>query len=535
MIRQYIYIATLLLASTFFVSCNEDINVSTPEVAAPIIGSFSPTSGIPGTIVEIRGQHLGLVDTVYLGSQRVNILKNRLTDELLTVQIVDGQQSGRFTVITGGVGQSTATSDFNVNNPVAPTVTSVPATGTMNETLIIKGRNLLGISRPFFRYKRSGGNDSIDVYTSFTFQGKDSIGVVVPVIATGSARFGYEYISGGSHINTAGRAIALSAPNITVTGNPGQATLTQRFELTGDNLNLVGSASIDGKAVELFKNESDKFRLILKTPYNTQITAGEKTLILTNVLGSEAARTQIEMVNLPAEAPYVSLLTYANFELNSMAFTKSISSSNANKQYLIYQLPMVNQVVTNVGEMQAPVPGEKFGHLNLTYNADSLRALGATVTGGIAFAHVACVTASTANLLKSIKEPVLHFWTNTNGVTPTFDLYFSLGAGYYFSNGYRAAVSDKTYAAELQTTSGVWKMVAIRLGDATYKTGSSTYGPILSSEVQDAFYKGNIEEIRIRVRTTKTDGTTEIVESNVSNFFISDRVRTDLGAVDITK
>ncbi len=534
MIRQHIYLASLLLGSAFFAACNEDVNVSIPEVKAPVVESFSPSNGAPGTVVEIRGQHLGLVDTVYLGNKKINILKNRLTDESLTVQIVDGLQSGKFMIISGTIGRAETTSDFNVNNPVAPRITSVPASGTMNETLIIKGKNLTGVARPFFRYPRRA-NDSVDIYTSFTFQAKDSIGVVVPVIPTGSARFGYTYISGGEHIASYGGPIQLSAPNITVSSAP-QATLTQRFEITGDNLNLVGSASIDGKPVTLFRNESNKFKLIMKTPYNTTITAGTKTLTLTNVLNTGSVSASITMVDLPAAAPYISLLTYANFVTDAMAFTKSVSSSNENKQYLIYQLPMVNKVVTQVDTLQAPVPGEKFGHLQLTYCADSLRKLGATVTGGIAFAHVACVTASTASSLKSLREPVLHFWTNTNGTTPTFDLYVSQSAGYYFSNGYRAAVGNSTYTAGMQTGSGQtkWKLVAIRLGDATYKTGSSTYGPIESTEVQDAFYRGNIEEIRIRVRTTKSDGTTEIIESNVSNFFISDRVRTDLGAIDIT-
>jgi len=85
----------------------------------PVIESFEPIEGFPGTIVTIRGKNFGsseLKAKVKLGSILVKILS--ITDEKIEVQIPQDGQSNPLTVEVTGKGEATTARAFSVWAPL---------------------------------------------------------------------------------------------------------------------------------------------------------------------------------------------------------------------------------------------------------------------------------------------------------------------------------------------------------------------------------------------------------------------------------
>lgn len=528
----YQRLAFLFLITCIMLSCNEKVNIETPEdPEAPVITSFTPERGTPGTIIEIRGQYLGLVDSVMIGNSSINILKERVTNEYIVAEVKSGLSSGRIKAINRkGAGYSSK--NFTITEPVDPQITTIPSGAVVNDYIVVKGSNLNRVNRVFFRY--TVNNNDIDVYTSFAYQTRDSIGVVVPSIRSTTAKFGYTYgLQEPENIAVEdGTTITFSSPQLTINPITENVYSQKRFVINGDNLNVVDSIMLGNNKMRFYKEQSNRYKILLKTASN--VSAGDYNLDFFDISGNKIHTESISIS--PNESPVnTTLLNYVNKD--EQAFTKSISATNANKQYLVYNLPLVNKIVdVSPTAVNPPEAGMLFGHLELKYDAKKLVEMGTTNLTTLAFAHAAPVTAANATDLQKYSEPVIHFWISTNGTTPTFDLYASLASGYYFSNGYRATVSNSNITTPLHTAEKEWKLVAIRLADATYKTGSSSYQAITSEEVQYAFFQKKIEEIRIRIRTTKRptdEDPAETIEVNMANFFVSDRVIE--GAIDITQ
>jgi hypothetical protein len=84
----------------------------------PVLESFAPTSGAPGTVVTLRGTSFGtrpgLLD-VRLGETRVEV--QRATETQIDVVVPPDARTGRFRVTVRLEGSATATSDFVVTVP----------------------------------------------------------------------------------------------------------------------------------------------------------------------------------------------------------------------------------------------------------------------------------------------------------------------------------------------------------------------------------------------------------------------------------
>lgn len=106
---------------------------------APIIGSFSPTSGVPGSSVTISGAALGGATSVQLGGVTCAITANTATS--LTVTVPPGP-SGPFKVTTA-FATTTSVGNFTVLVANAPTISSFsPMNGPVGSPVTITGTNL---------------------------------------------------------------------------------------------------------------------------------------------------------------------------------------------------------------------------------------------------------------------------------------------------------------------------------------------------------------------------------------------------------
>lgn len=89
---------------------SSNFTVGTKSVA-PVISSFSPTSGPAGTLVTVTGTNLGGATSVKMGG--VNVSFSVLAAGKLTFQIPSGVASGKISVTTAG-GTGSSSSSFTV-------------------------------------------------------------------------------------------------------------------------------------------------------------------------------------------------------------------------------------------------------------------------------------------------------------------------------------------------------------------------------------------------------------------------------------
>lgn len=109
-------------------------------VIPPMIESFSPNGGFPGTVVTIQGKHFGnnsINLRVKLGKEIIKILS--FTDTRIEAQIPKDSSSGPLTVEVTGKGGDTTSKSFDVWVPVKFLAFS-PTKGEVGTTIVIKGQ-----------------------------------------------------------------------------------------------------------------------------------------------------------------------------------------------------------------------------------------------------------------------------------------------------------------------------------------------------------------------------------------------------------
>ncbi|MEI6519013.1 MAG: IPT/TIG domain-containing protein, partial [bacterium] len=142
--------ATSLTATVPIGATTGKISVTNPDGSAnsandfivmPAITSFTPTSGVVGTIVTITGTNLsGTTAVKFNGVTVTTITENAATT--LKAAVPNGATTGKITVTTPG-GTATSATDFIVFP--TPTISSfTPTTGTFSQVVTINGTNFTG-------------------------------------------------------------------------------------------------------------------------------------------------------------------------------------------------------------------------------------------------------------------------------------------------------------------------------------------------------------------------------------------------------
>ncbi len=139
---------------------------------APTIGSFSPSSGNPGTVVTVNGQNLSGVVQVQLNNVVVPGVA-QVSNQQLTFQVPANATSGKIKVITPG-GTAESASTFTLLGP-GPVITSfTPTFGAPGTAVTISGVNLTGATNVTFN----------GVAASFTIVEGTKLQATVPATAT---------------------------------------------------------------------------------------------------------------------------------------------------------------------------------------------------------------------------------------------------------------------------------------------------------------------------------------------------------------
>ena len=207
--------------------------------ANPQVSSFSPSSGAPGTRVEIRGRNFNGDDLVMLGSQRLRIEK--FASDFLVVTIPPGAASGYFSVQNRRNASVTSRQQFNVVAP-APYITNFTPDHGQPGTVV----------------RINGGNYGKDIRVSYgkrpmviSRSGNTWIDAAIPANAKRDAAINISSRRGGTRSSV---NFALEMPPILSSYAPSWGTSGTRVTINGRNFRAndrVTLGGIDCKIVQI--------------------------------------------------------------------------------------------------------------------------------------------------------------------------------------------------------------------------------------------------------------------------------------------
>ncbi|MBJ6117670.1 IPT/TIG domain-containing protein [Pontibacter sp. BT310] len=184
---------------------------------APVIASFSPSSGPAGTEVTILGENFTGTYQIYVGNGSTSSF-TVVSDKEIRVRVPESATSGSVLVRTGS-GQVYSTGTYTVTG--APEISSFsPVAGPVGTLVTIKGINFTGINLIYI---------GTGIASDFTIVSDTEIQVKVPV--TGST--GRVQVRGKN-------GAAVSAGTFTVTGAPVIASFSPSSGPAGTEVTILG-------------------------------------------------------------------------------------------------------------------------------------------------------------------------------------------------------------------------------------------------------------------------------------------------------
>ncbi|WP_426491297.1 beta strand repeat-containing protein [Hymenobacter sp. 102] len=182
--------------------------------AAPVLSSFSPLSGSPGTVVTLTGQNLtGATQVTFNGVVAINYTVVSATQ--LTVTVPVGASTGLVRVTTPG-GTAASSTYFTVPAPVLTAI--APAAGPAGTVVTLTGSNLLGLTGVTFN--GLAAPDGIVDATGTQITVTAPVGVTNgPVVAsTGSGRSNGLLFSSAPSLTAISPAFGPAGTAVTLTG-----------------------------------------------------------------------------------------------------------------------------------------------------------------------------------------------------------------------------------------------------------------------------------------------------------------------------
>ena len=237
-------------------------------IPAPAITSFTPTSGVSGTVVTITGTNFTGASAVALGGTAVTSF-TVVSATSITATVGSGA-TGTITVTTpGGTAISTGTFTFIP----APTITSfAPTSGGTGTVVVITGTNFTWATAVTF-----GGT----VAASFTIASATSIIAIVGSGTTGTITV---TTTGGKATST-GTFTIIPAPTIT-SFTPTSGITRTMVTITGTNFTGATAVAFGGTAAE-------SFTVISSTSLTATIGSGVTGTISVTTLGGTAVSTSV--------------------------------------------------------------------------------------------------------------------------------------------------------------------------------------------------------------------------------------------------
>ena len=274
-------------------------------VPGPTITSFTPASGLPGTIVTINGTDFTGVSSVKFNGLIASSF-NVLSPTQLTATVLDGTTSGKITVTTP-LGTGTSATDFIV----LPTITGFfPGSGLPGATVSISGTNFDTATAVAFN-----GYDA-----TFTIYYRTQITATVPSGAT----------TGKLSVTTPG-GTAFSATNFTVLSVPTINSFAPKAGPIGATITINGTGFTGVSSVK-FNGKAASFHVYSPTQLTASVSAGTTSgrITVTTPGGTATSATDFTVAYPPTVTGFTPgsgipgtriIITGTNFDTaNAIAF-----------------------------------------------------------------------------------------------------------------------------------------------------------------------------------------------------------------------
>ena len=217
-------------------------------ILQPVITSFSPTAGAPGTSVSIHGSSFTGTTAVKFGTAVVSSQNFTIVSDLLITATVPPTATTGAITVTNPAGSTASSDTFTVAGPVVTGFT--PSIGKVGDTVTINGKSFTAATSVEFT---ATGGHTVDAST-FTVNSDTKITVTVPVgaitgkisvvdpVSTGTSPTDFTVVQGPS-ITSLGASSGKAGSSVTITGTGFSGTSSVKF--TVNSLQVTGTFTVN--------------------------------------------------------------------------------------------------------------------------------------------------------------------------------------------------------------------------------------------------------------------------------------------------
>jgi len=245
-INMFFKIALLFVSGCILVGCNEDLVEDKEIISAPVVTEFTPKTGKVGTEINITGEYLNQIDTVWIGGGLAE-LKHRVNASELLVVVTSKCKTGKI-LVSGKNGKFETTEDFTMQY-AEPRMTTFPKVAKANDEIYIEGADLDVVLSVYFGTTESQiiSQSQKDIVVKVPYFEEDNVDIYL----------GYNTVGGVKQTGTSGKPFSLERIAPSVTQSPVEAEAGTSVTLTGENLTLIDEAWFgEYKATILQQTES---------------------------------------------------------------------------------------------------------------------------------------------------------------------------------------------------------------------------------------------------------------------------------------
>jgi hypothetical protein len=483
---NFITFAALAIINSLFISCNEETYVKEIIDGIPVIESFSPTTGLNGTFITVKGEYLKNVDSAAFGTGQAVIYRIVNNTELV-LKVTNESESGNL-FLKNSLGEVISTESFTMQY-VVPEADEWPTEGEINQEVSITGINLQSVTKAYFA---SLSNPEL-VEAEIVFQSDDELAVQVPFIDADwanvdktRATITLEYNTEESSQKITGPSYTFSAlkPDFEVSTWPTAVLKNAEVNILGTNINLADSIFF-GDELAIFVKKTSASVTVLAPNVDERTFVNMRVVYFGDLEIINPIKTEIY-------TQYRKIL--GNFEggISSMV-ERSDRVSDGVETQLIHST-------------DTPLVAAE-GSYYVSYYSDADPVYSSSVPLYFSYNEG---DDNTINL-NAFEEPVLHFYY-FNDSTPAY-LQLEVVVG---------GTNMRLYVERYRTNTQNWELVCIRLDQAEFGTGYD--GPFATVSWKDTY-----DEIHINYKPSDGYST----QFHIDNVFISEGAVK--GAIDLTK
>ncbi len=470
----------LLISTGIACDADTEIDQTVDQIksAQPTITDISPATAPVNSTVTIEGTFLNFATKAFIGDVEAQIT-SRITGQRLQIRVPNNAVAGTIRIVTEQEKEAMSTQRLDITYPV-PTITGTIATdGLVNSTISLEGTDLISVTDIKFG----------TVSGSIEFQESQALVVRIPN-NPGIRDITLTYLSTtGAITQTIATGFEVILPQPTIGGFPGVLSRDKEVIVSGQDMNLITSGSLEGRAITFTSQTPTEVRFMVPAG----IATGFVDVVLNFDGGGIIERNDI---------PYVNGQFAQIYEFDSNGIDVMATESARNPQ-------PIRSINGNVE--QPPFPGVQY------FASELIQVTGSTQIRPRMHETATAATADILNAGNYSDNPVLHFWMHTENTEPNFNIYIggTGSANRRLLGNYQNLGPNNDITPDL----GEWNLYAVRLKNFIPNVGS-TAGTF---------------ELRI-ARGSDTGGPAGSGSKffNFDWFIVTDKVLTEFDAIDVT-